>query len=921
MLKVFDLTTENLTDPVGVDATSPRFSWKLAGDKNDLMQASYRITVTSGGSTIWDSGSVYSDQSRGVRYAGPALTSGQQLQWRVAVAAGGETAESDAASFEMALLSRDDWKAEWIEPERDPDPGVFKPAPLLRRVFSVKPGLAKARIYQTAHGLYDFWINGAEGTEDRFMPGLTSYQMRIQYQIYDILPLLREGENAWCVQLADGWWRGTTGGGNKNNFGYKLGYLGQIVLDYADGSRDVIGTDTAFRTSTGGARIADMKAGTFYDARLEPQGWLEPDFDDSSWEIVIPGTEYTSLDVLIPSRSVPVRELERFDARPFTDAHGDLVLDFGQNIAGYVSMTLRGCKPGQVIRLLHGEGLKDGAFSTDNIENSTDDPFQVVEYTCKGDAIETFCPRFSVFGFRYAKLEGYDGDILPGDFTALAVYSEMRETGSFSCSDGLINKLVQNSLWSQKGNFLDVPTDCPTRERSSWSGDSQVYCKTAADFMDVYSFFEKWLEDLNLEQFESGCVGNTFPATLTMHNQAEIDRMNRLGLFTFVPPTMAGPEGPGGFMDGAAGWGDTATITPWTLYLCYGDRAILEQQYESAKKYSLYQREYARHHNPLYESQPEYSTYTDGVLDADYIFDTHFHWGEWLEPDGAENGGPSSFNPIDWEKRGNPIVATAYLYYSSILVAKMARVLGRTADADEFEAYAANVKRVYNKYFIKPDGTILENRQAAYARVLAFGLADEENEPKVIRKLAEAVEHTDYHLNTGFLSTPFILQQLCRCGYKEHAFRLLEQKDYPSWLHPVALGSTTILENWGGLDTYSGSFNHYSYGAVCDFLFSCVAGIQPVESRPGYKEIVIQPTIGGTLTSAEGSMDTPYGVVRSAWELTGSGAHYSVEIPVNTTATLILPANSVSEAALTGYRTCRDGGTVRISLGSGKYKF
>lgn len=904
MLTVYDCKTEHLTDPIGLDCSAPRFSWKLRSDRTNVVQISYRIVVTCDNDVFWDSGLIASDASQNIRYAGQPLQSGQILCWRVEVTDGIDEAISEPASFEMGLLDLSDWKCRWITSEAEIDYNAPKPAPLFRKSFMVRPGLIRARIYQSSHGLYEFWINGAEGTQDRFKPGLTSYQKRVQYQTYDVLSLLQEGENIWAVQLGDGWWRGSTGGGYRNNFGFKLGFIGQLVLTYSDGSTDIVGTDSTFRTATGGLLRSDMKAGDVYDANQEPLGWKTAGFDDAGWASVLPLSEYALTDTLIPSRSVPVREKEVFNAAVFRDGNGKLVLDFGQNIAGYVRMTLRNCSRRQRITLWHGEGLKAGRFSAENIENVGEDRFQCVEYIAKGDPEEYYCPRFSVFGFRYVLMDGYDeANIRPGDFTAIAVYSDLPQTGDFSCSNELINQLVKNSRWSQKGNFLDVPTDCPTRERSAWSGDSQVYVKTASEFMDVYPFFEKWLQDLNLEQFPSGCVGNTFPSTNSLHNAEERQLMIEQNRFVFIPPTMAGPDGEPGIVDGAAGWGDTATITPWTLYLCYGDKQILSQQYESAKRWSLYQRECAKDHNPLYESDPQYHTVTDGVLDADYIFDTKFHWGEWLEPDAPENNGPTAFNPPEWAVRGNPLVATAYLYYSSVLVAKMAKLLNKSEDEADFTAYAENVKRVYNKYFIQSDGTILKGRQAPYARTLAFDLADSETRPKVIQKLAEAVEGAGYTMNTGFLSTPFILQQLTDNGFTDHAFQLLEQTKYPSWLHSVTLGATTILENWNGLDNYTGSFNHYSYGAVCDFLFSRVAGIQPDESVPGYKHFFLQPVTGGTLTHAEASYDSVYGRIRSSWRKSGDVVKYSFEIPANTKATVLLP------------------GQEPVELGSGSYDF
>lgn len=895
MLEIYDLKTEYRKEPIGIDAECPRFSWKLKSEKNDVMQTSFRVIVTADGLCLWDSGVIYSAESRFVRYAGLPLKKGQKVFWKVYVTTQEESAESQETYFETALLAPEDWRAKWIQPEDEIDYDELKPAALLRRSFRVKPGLKRGRISQSAHGLYDFRINGKAATQDKFNPGFTSYYYRIQYQTYDITELLKEGENVWAVQLGDGWWRGYTGGGNHNNFGFYTAFIGQILLEYMDGTSESIGSDERFRVKTGPILRCDMKVGEIYDARLAETDWMNPGYDDSSWKNALPAREYADTATLVPSRSVSVTEHEHLEGHPFRDQAGNLVVDFGQNHAGYVRMILRNTRPGQRVVLRYGEGLKDGVFSTANLEETSKDPFQEVVYICKGGAEECYQPTFSIFGYRYVLVENYEGEIRPGDFKGIAVYSDLEETGDFSCSNPLINQLVKNSRWSQKSNFLDAPTDCPTRERSTWSGDSQVFCKTATDFMYVYPFFEKWMKDVELEQFESGCVGNTIPSTNALHNAEERNRMIEAGRFVFAPPTMAGPEGPGSFMDGSAGWGDMAVIIPWTLYQAYGDPTILEQQYESARKWVEFCRKNAQDHNPLYENQPEYHMTTDGVLDADYLYDTHFHWGEWLEPDAAENAGSQSFDPMEFARRGNPLVATAYLYYSSTLLSRMAEVLGKTADRENYATYAEQVRRTYNRYLIQEDGTILADRQAPYVRTLAFGLADEEKQPMVEQKLAEAVKKANFTVNTGFLSTPLLLNMLADHGYPEYAFQMLEQTAFPSWLHPVTMGATTILENWNGLDVFSGSFNHYSYGAVCDFLFSYVAGIRGDEAAPGYQHFFLKPLVGGTLTNASAVLECPYGTIRSAWKRENGVTRYQFTIPANTTATVLLPGREPFE--------------------------
>lgn len=893
MLQVYDLKTEYLKNPIGIDAEHPRFSWKLKSDRKGVFQTSYRITAKTGENVIWDSGEVKSEDNLRIRYAGEELSSRQQVSWSVRVTAADENqqaeeSESEPAFFEMGLLEKSDWQAKWIEPESEADPEARKPVPCLRKEFDVKPGLVSARIYQTAHGLYEFWINGQAGTEDKFKPGLTSYYHRIQYQVSDITELVKEGKNAWAVMLGDGWWRGTTGGTVKNNFGYRLHFFGQIELNYEDGRREIVAADESFRWSTGGLRASDMMMGDIYDASLEPEGWKLPGFDDSAWETVHVTEEHTDAE-LIPSRSVPVKEMETFQPEEFTDQNKKRVLDFGQNIAGYVKMKLRNCYKGQKVRLLHGEDMKDGCFSQENINQTSIkiDAFQEVAYICKGDALEEYCPLFSVFGFRYVCIEGYEEEIRPGDFTAVAVYSEMEETGDFTCSHPLINKLVENSRWSQKGNYLDAPVDCPTRERNTWTGDSQIYTRTAADFMDVYAFYEKWLQDQTIEQYASGKVGITFPSTSSVHNPEELEKMKAINPLS----ALAGPEGNGSIGEDCAGWGDAAVWNPYMIYLCYGDKQILANQYNTAKNWVDYMLSCAKEHNPLYEDQPQYHNYDeDGELDADYIYDTKMHYGEWQEPIRSDFGQvPMGELFAKLIREGKPRVATAYMCRSASNVAHMAQILGNEEDGKKYARIAKKIKRVYETYLIAEDGTIEPGHQAAYVRVLAMDLCSGEKREKVIGQLLHEIEANDYKLNTGFLSTPFLLPVLVDCGYAETAFRILEQTEDPSWLHAVTLGATTILESWNGMDIHDASYNHYSYGAVCDFLFGRVAGIQPDFEHPGYKEFILHPVMGGSLTEARAVFESQYGAIASGWKRDGENWKYDCQVPVNTRARVVLP--------------------------------
>lgn len=888
MLSIEGLKTEYRKNPMGIDAKRPRFSWVLKSDRKNVYQKSYHIKASldeNFENLVWDSGVVESEDSIRVKYDGSELTSGMRVYWKVAVSDGVEETISEPVWFEMGLLKPGDWKAKWIEPDQsDINIEEYKPVIYLRKNFMLSKEVERARIYQTAHGLYEFTINGKSGTEDKFNPGFTSYYTRLQYQTYDITSLLKKGENEWSVMIGDGWWRGVTGGLYRNNFGYYAQFLGQIVVTYTDGTTEVIYTDEKFETTEGSVTMNDMKFGEICDARIQLQNWKP---------VVLSKGDFLEKEILIPSRSVPCREKEVFIGKPFKDKEGNTVIDFGQNIAGYVKMIFKNTKPGQKITVIHSEEMVDGVFSNGNVCTgmSDDTHYQQVDYTAKGTKREFYQPSFSVFGFQYIMIQGYDEKIEEEDFKAVAVYSDMEQTGDFTCSNELINKLVKNSRWSQKGNFLDVPTDCPTRERSAWTGDSQVYAKTASRFMNVYPFFEKWLLDVKAEQFPNGMIANSVPITTGMHFGTEVHRLINEDKCGFIVPGIAGYKGEWvkGQFDGSAGWGDTATITPYTMYLCYGDKQILDNQFETAKRWVDYMINCAREDNMDRLEEPEYNTYEYKVKDADFLFDTKFHFGEWLEPFSEESGNPTEQDLESQKKKTDALVATAYLYHSSVLVSKMAEILEKKKDAEFYKEYSEKVKHIYNKYLIKEDGTIIENRQAPYARSLAFNLCEGEKEQLVAEKLAKAVRDNGMKLNTGFLSTPFLLFQLLKYGYKEEAFAVLEQTEAPSWLHPVMEGATTILEDWTGFENHINSFNHYSYGAVCDFLFGAVCGIEPMIENPGYKEFAIRPVIGGHLTYAEAKYESQYGTIRSKWEKKGDNVVFDFEVPVNTTAHIELP--------------------------------
>ena len=753
--------------------------------------------------------------------------------------------------------------------------------PVFRRTFPLQGELRSATLFLSAHGVYEVTLNGAPVTEYRFMPGLTSYYYRIQSQKNDVLSLLREGENELRVTVGDGWWRW------NNNFGTTLALWGRLELDFGDHQESLV-TDENWDVGLGPIVCTDLQKGETYDARIKPDRWRK----------AVLCAEHTEGSI-VPTEGVPVREHERFPGKVLTDSAGRTVVDFGQNIAGCVHMTLHNTKSGQTVHLKHGEALDpEGEFSTANCDGGRAE-FQEITYICKGAGVEEYTPHFAVFGFRYVLVEGIDPE--DADFEAIAVYSDMAETGDFRCSNDLINKLVENARWSQKGNFLDVPVDCPTRERNAWTGDAMIYCRTAAYFMDVYPFFEKWLKDQSIEQYASGKVGITFPSTSSVHDPEELKRVQE------KDPRMAlaGPTGNGNIGEDSVGWGDSAVWIPYQMYLMYGDKSILENQYDTAKRWVDFSLRCMKERNPLYADKPWYEN-----GDGDYIYDTRFHYGEWNEPlppapeviELFRKGGSAADFVEHMAKYGKPEVATAYTKRSSDNLSHMARILGKTEDAEHYAETSEKIKAAYDKYMIAPDGTIQPGHQAAYIRALALELVSAEKKPLVIAQLKRELEAADYHLNTGFLSTVYLLPTLCDNGLVDEAFRILEQTTAPGWLHPITLGATTMLENWNGMDVFRDSFNHYSFGAVCQFLFEYVAGIRPTFDAPGFKEFELRPIIGGSLTWAEASYRTRDGVIRSRWERCDDGAVYSCTVPEGTTARLCLPDGSKRRLQAGTYR-------------------
>lgn len=916
------LLTEYLENPLGIDVRQPRLSWQMNTSRRNLQQSAYQVQVAqssdllaSGAALVWDSGKVSSANSLAIPYAGPECQSCLRYYWRVKVwdQVDQPSEWSEPAFWEMGLLEGKDWSADWIEVGWEEDPQAFKASPYFRHSFTLDQPIRSARLYITAHGLYEAWLNGERVGDQVFTPGYTPYDKMLQYQVYDVTAQLKLGENAIGAILGDGWYRGKVYvSSSRNVYGTRLALLAQLQITTTDGREIIIGTGPEWNTTTGPILKSDMKDGEIYDARLELPGWNKPGYK-ITWKNV--RVVNHPKNVLVASMGVPVRRKETFKPTIIRTPNGDTVLDFGQNLAGVVHFKVNGPK-GAVVRLSHGEALdKDGNFTLTHLvgARATDmekKPFQYVVYTLKGEGTEEYEPHFTVHGFRYVKIEGYPGEINPDDFTSIAIYSDMPPTGSFTCSDPLITRLHTNTEWSMKSNFLDLPTDCPQRERGGWTGDAQIFAPSASFLMDTRAFFRKWLKELAIEQFSNGMLGNFVPNPY---------RLTKGGMASTLAK-----------LDGSSGWGDAAVLIPWAYYQAYGDLKILDEQYRSMKAWVDYVQGRAKHKNWSKNFNPAYLTDKERRERQQYIWDTNYHWGEWLEP-GEGLGAPMVTSLFQRILFGAPVVATAYFAYSTRILAQVAQLLGKDEEAAKYSALSEQIKAAYVAEFIGKDGRIKPDKQASYVRVLAFDLAPEELKPVMVEHLVRLIRSTDNHIGTGFLSTVFLCQVLADNGRLDVAYDLLTQKTIPSWLYAITRGATTIWETWEGIredGTPNASLNHYSPGAVVNFLHRVVGGINLTE--PGYKAITIHPQPGGGLTSARAAYESAYGLIVSEWKQQDGLIQMEVTIPANTQAMVILPGASASQVLENGIplgqakgvlNPIQAGRDTQVEIGSGVYHF
>lgn len=855
-MKAINLKCEYLKNPIGIDIDNPRIMWNCEGG---VKQTAYQIVTDD-----WNSGKVESSSMR--CHLPVKFEVGKRVTYKIKLwdenEAEGEWSEE--ALFEYGIKN---WQAKWITGNYKPDSSIADkkkkigksfmlqgvdfliesgkpekleryPVDCFKKEFEAKKEIEKARLYITACGIYEARINGEKAGNFCLAPGITDYTKRVQYQTYDVSDLIKSGNNEITVDLADGWYRGSVGAwGLKQEYGYETKLIAQLEITYADGTKNTVLTDSTWQWSNDGpVRFADNKDGEIVDANKKPTYSMK--------------AKETSHNV-VPSASnnVAVVERERFKPEIITTPSGKTILDFKQNFAGYIEFNLN-AKKGQRVFLRFGELLDDnGEFTQKNIQCSNKHittPLQQIDYTC-AEGKNHYKTRFAIFGYQYVLVET-DVPFTADDFTGIAVYSDMEQTGFFESSNELLNKLVHATVWSTKSNSADLPTDCPTRERHGWTGDAQIFFPSASYLFDYATFSKKFLTDMYDWQTKNGKLPQIAPPG---------------GIDFFMS-----------FMNGSVGWADAGIIIPYYFWKQYGDRDILVEYYDRMKKYAEFM--ISRVGKNALLSKP----HKVKGENRKYIVNKGQSYGEWAEP--------ADVFPNDWTNTVLPHteVSTAYTSYVLGLMSEIATELNHTVDANRYNEISRKCKKAYQALVETEDYSLDTDRQALLVRPLAFNLLNEKQTEFAKKRLIKALDNYGWRLGTGFLSTPLILGVLDKYDLNS-AYKLLENEQMPGWLFMSKMGATTIWESWEGTEAQGGiaSLNHYSKGAVCQWLFSTMCGI----NVDGENHFVISPKPGGHFTFANAEYKSVFGTVKSGWEIKDGKTVYTVEIPANCTADIILP--------------------------------
>lgn len=824
MLKLYDLTIEYKHEPLGLDEVQPRFSWKLDSDRQSTVQTAYQLSLHSADTLLWDSGRVNESQSVLNEYLGPNLAPRTEYTWMVTVWDNHGESASTESYFETGLMGSDAFEehAGWITHPFDKDSAV---SPVLYKEFVVSGSVKKARLYATALGMYEAEINGKPVDDTYFNPGWTNYRKRLQYQTYAVT--LQEGRNRLSLTLANGWYKGKLGFmPQPDNYGDTTAALAGLCITYTDSREEWIGTDESWLCTTGPVQFSEIYDGEVQDFTVAAAAPCPVKLFDHGYETII-GQENEPMRCL---QKLPVIDT-------FTTPKGEKVYDFGQNLTGWVRVEICG-EPGQKLILHHGEALdENGNFYTENLSwaKATD-----AYILCGG--MQVLHPRFTWHGFRYLWVEG----IKAGQnvkFTAWHLSTDLAQTGQFSCSDARVNRLQQNIQWSQRDNFLDIPTDCPQRsERLGWTGDMTAFCPTAAFNENIMPFMTKWLRDLASELAHDVSMPQVVPNILDKHQ------------------------------DGAAFWGDVVTVLPWTLYRAYGDKRILQLSYESMK-----------HWVGFIESQ----------CGENGLWQTGFQYGDWLGLDAEANG-------LSNDRKGatdDYFVANVCFAWSLQILADSAGVLHYTEEEHRWRQRRQTLIEAFRAEYVTPAGRLVSETQTALILALHFDMVPEQFRPRLIAALERNIGAHKTHLVTGFVGTPFACLTLSENGKHDLAGKLLLQEENPGWLYEVSMGATTIWERWNSIlpdgsfnPVNMNSLNHYAYGSIGNWLYTKLCGLECIE--PGYKEFSLHPRFIKGITHAELEYESVYGRIAIAWRCEGGEITVDVTVPANTTAVLTLPEQS-----------------------------
>lgn len=867
---------DRIANPIGYALDAPRLSWITeAGEATAQTACQVEAAEDAAFSHIlYDSGRRDDIDSIGFTLH-MELSPRTRYYWRVHIWTDRGDVVSPVSWFETSKMD-EPWAGGWITPDWE-DKAVH---PLLRKRFRLSKDVSQARLYICGLGLYEAQINGKRVGDEHLTPYCNSYDHWLQYQTFDVTTLVGKGDNVVGAMLGNGWYKGRFGfqGEPNGHYGDRFALLCELAVQFTDGSTETIGSDESWKAAPSPILESSIYDGEHQDANKRLDAWSRASTDDGDWAGVRP----IAIDggLLEARRSLPVRIRElRKPERVLRTPKGETVLDMGQNMVGWVRFRLPAAPKGRVIRLQYGEELQDGCFYNENLRSAKAE-FQYVS-NGQPDEVE---PYFTFYGFRYVKVEGWPAEAKAEDFTGCVVYSDLERTGTVETSSPLVNRLFLNALWGQKGNFVDVPTDCPQRdERMGWTGDAQMFSGTACFNMDADAFFHKYLYDLAKEQAAMG------------------------GIVPHVVPTFGmGINKENGFLSGGScAWSEAATVIPWNLYLHYGDKAILAQQLESMKDY------------------------VDSIRrqdDGSRLWNTGFHFGDWLALDGKGEFDVYGGTPTD-------LIATAYYAYSAGLLAKAAAVLGKAEMAEEYRRLSAEVREAFCKEFVTPNGRLAADTQTSYILVLFMDLVPEALRKRVLDSLCKNLEKNKGYLTTGFVGTPYFCRVLSENGRNDLAYRLLLNEEFPSWLYEVKLGATTIWERWNSLlpngkfgELGMNSLNHYTYGSIVEWMYRNMCGINPLEDCPGFRKIRLSPQPDRALQYARASVKTAAGLYESGWRFEEDGLHYQFRIPFNARADLVLDADSkttaVNGAALeqSGLDYAQDGHRLTIALKAGAYE-